>query len=242
MAEMTINGKDIKVFNARIQHYTVSGTAVTHNTSAANEFVVMPDLYYSTFGPRTLTVTLTFFPRTVGADSRNTSIPERLHRATENMVRFESLIVGKVVEICLPDGFYYTALAQTLPAADFDSTGEHDVTYTFLAIRHLNEMVEKTTPGGKVFCRSNTPTKFKISALFPQSHETVTLCGVIISNIPANAVVVIDTVRGLITCNGVNKFLDTDFYDFPLLYPGENIISCTAADAELQVVYTPVFA
>lgn len=242
MAEMTINGVDVKTYNARIQNYTVSGTAVTNNTSAANDLVVMPDLYYATFGPRTLTVTMTFFPRTAGSDSRNTGIPERLHRATANMIRFESLIVGKVVEILLPDGYYYTALAQSLPAADFDSTGEHDVTYTFLAIRHLRQRTESVSPGGKIKCLSNTSTRFILTASFSQAHEYVTLCGVKVNTILAGAVVVIDSVSGLITCNGVNKFLDTEFYDFPILLPGDNIISCTAPEAQLQVTYTPVFA
>lgn len=242
MAEMTINGVDIAMFNARIQNYTVSGTAVTNNTSAANEFVALPDLYYSTFGPRTLTITLTFFPKRVGEDSRRTSIPERLHRATENIIRFESQIVGKVVEFRLPDGYYYTAFAQSLPAASFDSTGEHDVTYTFLAIRHLKQKTQNVSPGGKVKCLSNTATRFIITATFSQAHENVTLCGVIVNDISSGDVLVIDSVNGLITCNGDNKFLDTDFFDFPVLSPGDNIISCTAEDAQLQVAYTPVFA
>ena len=63
-----------------------------------------------------------------------------------------------------------------------------------------------------------------------------------LNTIPAGAVVIIDSVNGLITCNGVNKFLDTEFYDFPILLPGDNIISCTAPEAQLQVTYTPVFA
>lgn len=242
MAEMLINGVDIKTFNARLQTYSVGGTAVTNNTSAAESLVVLPALYYVNFGPRTLNITLTFFPRTAGSDSRNTSIPERLHRATDNIIKFESLIVGKVVEIYLPDGYYYTALVQTLPAATFDATGEHDVTYTFLAIRHLHEMSKTIAPNGKITCLSNTDTKCIITASFSQAHENVTLCDVIINDIAANDVVVIDSVNGLITNNGVNKFLDTEFYDFPLLSPGENIISCTANDASLQVTYTPVFA
>lgn len=242
MTEMMINGLDISGFNARLQHYTVSGTAVTNNTSSASDLVVMPDLYYSTFGPRTLTITLTFFPRMAGSDSRRTSIPERLHRATENMIRFESLIVAKVVEIYLPDGYYYTALAQSLPAADFDSTGEHDVTYTFVAIRHLGRITENVSPGGKIKCLSNTATRFVLTASFSQAHESVTLCGVIVNDISANDVLVIDSVKGLITCNDVNKFSDTEFYDFPFLSPGDNIINCTAAEAQLQVSYTPVFA
>ena len=242
MNEMLINGVDIKTFNARLQTYSVGGTAVTNNTAAAESLVVLPALYYVNFGPRTLNITLTFFPRTVGSDSRNTSIPERLHRATDNIIRFESLIVGKVVEIYLPDGYYYTALVQSLPAPSFDSTGEHDVTYTFLAIRHLPARKAAVSVGGTIKCISNTDTKCVIAASFSQAHETITLCGVIINNITANDVVVIDSVNGLITCNGVNKFLDTEFYDFPLLSPGENIISCTATDASLQVTYTPVFA
>lgn len=242
MAEMLINGVDIKVFSARLQTYSVSGTAVTNNTSAANSLVELPQLYYVDFGARTLTITLSFFPRGAGSDSRNTGVPERLHRATENIIRFESQLHGRVVEIRLPDGYFYTALVQSLPAPEFDATGIHDVTYSFLAIRHLPERTELVAPNGRINCLSNTKTKFILKATFPSVYETVTICDIAINNIPAEAELVIDSVHGLITCNGTNKFLDTKFYDFPILEPGENIISCTAADAELQVVYTPVFA
>lgn len=242
MAEMLINGKDIAAFNARLQHFTVSGTAVTNNTSIAGDLAAMPDLYFTTFAPRTLTVTMTFFPRTVGSDSRSTSIPDRLHIATANMIRFESLLIGKIVEIYLPDGYYYTALVQSLPAADFDSTGEHDITYTFNAIRHLRKEFKRVDSGGKINCLSNTNTRFVIKAVFSQAHESVAICGVVVKNLSAGDEVIIDSVNGLITCNGDNKFLDTEFYDFPVLTPGENVISCTAEDAQLQVTYTPVFA
>ena len=242
MAEMLINGIDIKSFSARLQNYSLSGTAVTNNTASAGTLVVFPDLFYVTFEPRTLNITMTFFPKRVGEDSRRTSIPERLHRATENMIRFESLIVGKVVEIQLPDGYHYTALVQSLPAPSFDSTGEHDVTYTFLAIRHLPARKAAVSVGGTIKCISNTDTKCIIKASFSQAHENVTLCGVTVSDISQNDVLIIDSVHGLITCNGDNKFLDSDLNDFPILTPGDNTISCTAADASLEVTYTPVFA
>lgn len=240
--EMLVNNKDIAMFSARLMTFNVSGTAVTNNTSLAGDMVIIPDLYFTTYAPRTLTTTITFFPRMAGSDSRDTSIPERLRRATENMIRFESLILGKTIELYLPDGYYYTAIAQSIPAADFDSTGLHDVTYTFLAIRHLQKRTQNVIPGGKIKCLSNTNTRLVLKATFSQSHENVTIFGVEVSNITSGDVLIIDSERGLITCNGVNKFLDTEFYDFPILTPGENIISCTAADAEIQVTYTPVFA
>ena len=57
------------------------------------------------------------------------SIAEKLATAAENITRFEAEIVSKTVEITLPDGYIYTALATTLPAATFDSSGEHDVSF-----------------------------------------------------------------------------------------------------------------
>jgi hypothetical protein len=242
MTEMTLNGTDIMTYMARLLEYSVSGTAVENNTSAASSRLSMPELYSSTLAPRTLTITLTFFPTQLGSDSRKTSIPERLTRATENITRFESDIIGKTVEIGLPDGYLYTALVTNIAAATFDGTGEHDIVYTFSAIRHLNVENISVKPNGNLICKSNTDTACKIIFTVPSHFADVEICGVKISNLDADIEYVIDSVNGIITANGENKFLDTEFIDFPYLQAGSNIISCSTKRADITVVYTPIFA
>lgn len=244
MAEMTINGMDISIYNARLLSFSVSGTTVTNSFSNSYEYLKMPMLFSTVPSTRTLTITLTFFPHRSGEDSRNTSIPDRLSLAAENITRFEGLLVGKVVEISLPDGFIYTAVVQTLSPATFDGSGEHDVTYTFSAIRHKATVEKNVSPNGFVFCESNTETqcvvKAKINSMSAQM-KSVVLFGITIRKLSNGAEVVIDSINGVVTVNGVNKFNDTDLIDFPVLKPEKNLIGCTESDVNISVVYTPIY-
>lgn len=241
LAEMTINGVDIQIYNARLQNYAVSGTVVTHNQSTVNTLLKMPSLFSTTLGTRQLTITLTFKPARLGSDSRNTSVIHKLRTAAENIANFEAVIIGKIVEITLPDGFTYTALATTLSAATFDSSGEHDVTYAFSAIRHGTAETITVQPNGRLDCKSTTDTPFKVVVTVASASDSITICGITVKNITANAEIIIDGSDGIITMDGRNKVIDTDLVDFPYLVPGYNTISCSDDTAIIKVIYTPVY-
>ncbi|WP_419575236.1 hypothetical protein [Ruminococcus sp.] len=241
MTEMTVNNIDIANYSARLLSYSVSGTTLTNNVSANNDLVKMPALYSTEYGTRTLTVTLTFFPRLDGCSSKSTDIIDRYTVATDNIAKFEAEIIGKTVEIALPDGYIYTSIVTSISAATFDSSGEHDVTYTFNAVRHKPTVTANVAPNGKVYCQSTTPCKYKLIVTLPEQSSLITVCGIVVINIAANTPLVIDGELGLITLGGVNKYLDSTLIEFPVLYPGENIITCTNSQAKIQVVYTPVF-
>lgn len=241
MTEMTVNNIDISNYSARLLSYSVSGTTLTNNVSANNDLVKMPALYSTEYGTRTLTVTLTFFPRLDGCSSKSTDIIDRYTVATDNIAKFEAEIIGKTVEIALPDGYIYTSIVTSISAATFDSSGEHDVTYTFNAVRHKPTVTANVAPNGKVYCQSTTPCKYKLIVTLPEQSSLITVCGIVVINIAANTPLVIDGELGLITLGGVNKYLDSTLIEFPVLYPGENIITCTNSQAKIQVVYTPVF-
>ena len=240
--EMTINGVNIKNYNARLLTYSVGGTVLTHSTSASGTILSLNRVYHTILAPRSLSITLTFFPVSLSLGSRNTTIPERLKRSTNNIVRLESEMIGKIVEISLPDGYYYTACLTAIQAPTFDATGEQDVVYTFSAVRHELERKETVNSGSKLFCRSNTKTPCKITFTLGSSQNSITVCGVTINSVAANTEVAIDSVNGLITAGGVNKFNDTDFVGFPYLLPGENTINCSVSGVDLNVIYTPIYA
>ena len=161
--EMTINGVDISAYNARLQSYSVSGTTVTNNLSASRSILTAPLLFSSVPGTRTLTLTLTFYPHYLGDYAKGLTVSDRLAIATENITVFEGLLVGKVVEIALPDGFIYTAIVNSIAAATFDSSGEHDVTYTFNAVRHAKPISEVIKANSYMICNSNTATPPKLN-------------------------------------------------------------------------------
>lgn len=241
MTEMTVNNIDIANYSARLLSYSVSGTTFTNNVSANNDLVKMPALYSTEYGTRTLTVTLTFFPRLDGCSAKCTEITDRYSAATDNISRFEADIIGKKVEVSLPDGYMYSSIVTSVSAAAFDGSGEHDVTYTFMAVRHKPTITATVAPNGKIYCQSTTPCKFKLKVTLPEQSSLLSIMGIVVINISANTPLVLDGELGLITLGGVNKFLDSTLIDFPLLYPGANTISCNNSQADIQVIYTPVY-
>lgn len=238
---MTINGVDISAYNARLQSYSVSGTTITNNLSASSSILTAPTLFSAVPGTRTLSLTLTFYPHYLGDNAKGLSVSDRLAIATENITAFEGLLVGKVVEIALPDGFIYTAIVNSIAAATFDSSGEHDVTYTFNAVRHAKPISEIIKANSYMICKSNTATLPIITAVYASAAADVTLHGIKIKNITANTTIVIDSVSGKITANGKNKFGDSDLIDFPILQPGKNQITSSVSDVSITVSYTPIY-
>lgn len=241
MTEMSVNNIDISNYSARLLSYAVSGTTLTNNVSANTNLVKMPALYSTEYGTRTLTVTLTFFPFLDGCSAKGTEITDRYAAATDNISRFEADIIGKKVEISLPDGYMYSSIVTSVSAAAFDGSGEHDVTYTFMAVRHKPTITATVAPNGKIYCQSTTPCKFKLKVTLPEQSSLLSIMGIVVINISANTPLVLDGELGLITLGGVNKYLDSTLIEFPILYPGENIITCSNSQAKIQVVYTPVF-
>lgn len=241
MTEMTVNNIDIANYSARLLSYSVSGTTLTNNVSANNDLVKMPALYSTEYGTRNLTVTLTFFPCLDGCSAKCTEITDRYSAATDNISRFEADIIGKKVEVSLPDGYMYSSIVTSVSAAAFDGSGEHDVTYTFMAVRHKPTITATVAPNGKIYCQSTTPCKFKLKVTLPEQSSLLSIMGIVVIHISANTPLVLDGELGLITLGGVNKFLDSTLIDFPLLYPGANTISCNNSQADIQVIYTPVY-
>lgn len=241
MTDMLINNVDIAAFGARLMTFNVSGTAVTNNTSAAGNLLRLPVLYGCTLAVRTITVALSFHPKSVNGSSRGKGIPQRLHASAKNITGFESEIIGKPVELFLPDGFWYSCLYTGSTPSEPDATGITDVTYTFSGIRHLPLVSEEVPASGMIYCLSNTKTAFRIIITTAAALESLTVNGITVNDLPANSELIIDSVNGLVTCNGVNKFKDTDLIDFPYLDPGSNIISCSSSVSGIKVEYTPIY-
>lgn len=239
--EMTINGIDLSVYNARLLDYAVSGTVVTNNLSTVDTLLRFPALFSTDLGTRVLTISITFSPGSAESDNKGMNIKEKLSTATDNITRFEADIIGKTVEITLPDGYIYTAIVTALPAPTFDSSGEHDVTYTFSGIRHGADVIQTITSPGKVFCKSTTKSPVKFIVGISTATVALTICGITVNNISANSELIIDGINGIVTLDGVNKLIDTDLVDFPILSPGYNVISCSDSSATIKVVYTPVY-
>lgn len=64
---------------------------------------------------------------------------------------------------------------------------------------------------------------------------------IIIKKLKANKTVVVDGELQKVTVDGVNKYGDTDMWDFPRLIPGENNIQVSRNNCNITIKYKPRF-
>lgn len=64
---------------------------------------------------------------------------------------------------------------------------------------------------------------------------------IIIKNLSANKTVILDGELQKVTVDGVNKYGDTDMWDFPRLKPGANTIKVSRNNCDIKIKYKPRF-
>ena len=63
----------------------------------------------------------------------------------------------------------------------------------------------------------------------------------VIKNLKGNKTIVIDGIEGTVTQGGINKFDDTDMWEFPFLVPGSNLITLSKNTCNIKIKYNPRF-
>lgn len=63
----------------------------------------------------------------------------------------------------------------------------------------------------------------------------------IVKNLKANKKIIIDGIEGTVMQDGINKFVDTDMWEFPFLVPGKNYISASKDTCNITIKYNPRF-
>ena len=62
---------------------------------------------------------------------------------------------------------------------------------------------------------------------------------IIIKNLMSNKTVILDGELQKVTVDGVNKYSDTDMWDFPRLKPGANTIKIDKSNCDIKIKYKP---
>lgn len=103
----------------------------------------------------------------------------------------------------------------------------------------LSGVLEKTiyVPGNKETAAiiEITPT----TALADITLEGLADDSIIIKNLTANKTVILDGELQKVTVDGVNKYGDTDMWDFPRLKPGANTIKVDKNNCDIKIKYKP---
>lgn len=134
--------------------------------------------------------------------------------------------------------------ASVLTAFNVKDTGidfYNEVELSFSAIKRLPLVTKRFDGGTAVFENEgnvNSGLLLKITSSIDLAEATV--AGITIRNLQHNLPFVIDGLDGSITCNGVNRFLDTDLIEFPKVLAGTNSILFDT-NIVLELSYYPTF-
>lgn len=212
----------------------------TFNSSIWDAGVVSPALIGNQIGGKTLKITL---------QVRGTS-----RQATQNNI---SEIITHLLEPCelTLDGFTHTfyGVAMKFASSEFIQEKSHRLTFDFLCfelagiVKGQTERIDSLTltNAGNIPCPlilTITPTvglgKLYISGVFQEPFSKLDR-GFTINNLVTDQPVAIDGETGIVK-NG-DALADAEFYQFPILQPGKNIITFSTDFINVNYQYRPRF-
>ena len=89
-----------------------------------------------------------------------------------------------------------------------------------------------------------TPCIVEITPVIDMIDLTITGLSeepIIVKNLKGNKKIIIDGIEGTVTQDGINKFNDTDMWEFPFLVPGTNTITVNKDTCNIKIKYNPRF-
>ena len=105
----------------------------------------------------------------------------------------------------------------------------------------MNRVTSKTI---NILGNTETPCIIEITA----SIDTIDIIvegfaddPIIIKNLKTNKTVIVDGESQMVTVDGINKYGDTDMWDFPSLKPGNNNLKFSRNNCDIKVKYKPRF-
>ena len=125
----------------------------------------------------------------------------------------------KEADLFLPDGFHYLCCFDEQSTPEEKAPWIMQVEYTFSGLRH----------GG--LCSVKLPAG--------AGAKSFSVGDIAIANVGASDVV-IDGIRGKVTQDGMNKYLDATMTQFPALEPGLNTVN-VVGDVDVRCDYYPLY-
>lgn len=229
MDDFFVDGRGSSEFGARLlASYSVGGAAIERQRvrpSAGMRFVPAG----SRIGLKQLSLPVHVF----GQNPRD---------AQQKKSALDAALLADPVELALPDGFLYTASCDEIGEVT-EYTPDGCIlagSYKLSGFRHdLLETVHLPAEGGTMWAKGTAPDmECRLTCTAGAAAESYLMAGILWVSVEAGDVLVLDGIRRTVTRNGENALNQTDLTQWPLLAPGQNIL--TATDA-LTVEYYPVW-
>ncbi|MBU3109337.1 phage distal tail protein [Clostridium gasigenes] len=141
---------------------------------------------------------------------------------------------------------YYKGFISGQPSSKYIMRGNETLEITMLVIAEKAEIVESinkvTSKTIKVQGNINTPCVVEITPsidIIDITLEGVSEDLIVIRNLKANKTVILDGERQTVSVDGINKFADTDMWEFPRLSPGSNVFKFSRDNCDIKIRYKP---
>lgn len=231
---MLINNIDIKKFNATHMATDIQNSKQSSNLEVFNNSM-MPILISTKKDLKEIKVTISF---------KGNSRDEILDNISNLMAHLNNKVTLKL------DGYkkIYTSFLISDEIKKTPDKRRYKLLLIFKGYAEGSEITEiinrATTKTINVSGNQLTPSIVEITPI--SDIIDITLEGldddpIIIKNLKANKKVILDGVQGLVTVDGVNKYGDTDMWDFPRLKPGANVIKISRNSCDINIKYNPRF-
>lgn len=117
---------------------------------------------------------------------------------------------------------------------------------TFIGYNLENEVIETinrvTSKTIDLTGNIKVPIKLEITPVIDMIDLKITGLSedpLIVKNLKGNKTIIIDGIEGTVTQDGINKFEDTDMWEFPFLVPGKNNILLSKDTCNITIKYNP---
>lgn len=229
---MRINGLDIKKYGAKQLTVDISTSSISNN-SEYNINALLPMFLDGNISFKNIDVCLLF---------KGNSRDEIL----ENISNLVSKLLGEVTLNL--DG--YTNLFNVVLKDSKTEKTKSKYTYkkvlNFIGYEYKEQIIEEVN---RVTSKTLNITGNLITPAIVEVTPTTDLVDIriegladdpiIIKNLTANKKVVIDGELQKVTIDGINKYGDTDMWDFPRLNPGTNTITVSRNSCDIKIKYKP---
>lgn len=235
---MKVNGIDINRFSARQLRYEIEHREVTSKSEWPAAFET-PFMEKSQKGFKCITVSIAVYGR-----------------GKEEVVRNRSNLLAIMYdELKLElDGYtnYFECVLDRITVKESIKRKCHEMILKFIGYEFGNEIsttMKNTTGSIEVEGNDRTPCIVEITASVDLASVELTgmaynqISGekesITIKNLKAGKKVVINGEDCTVLQEGVNKFADTEMWEFPVLKPGRNIVSCSSDKCTVTLKYKP---
>lgn len=232
---MLINNIDISKYNARVLDVNIQNSSISNLSNFDIKNKLLPLFLKSKVSLNNITVTLlinSLYKRQYYLDKSNllSNMLESFDiYFKDRNLKFKCVLVNQADQPSLRQirgRFQLTFIGYNL---------ENEVIETInrVSYKTINALGNYTVPITIEITPIIDMIDFKITGL---SEDPL-----IVKNLKGNKTIIIDGINGTVTQDGINKFDDTDMWEFPFLVPGKNSITLSKDTCNITIKYNPRF-